>query len=152
MKKKLYFWPHGLTLFIVAFVLGMVIFFFYMQGQRTDLVTREYYKEQIAYQKRIEQIRRGQEIDSLLRRTLKPLEKQLVIEFDPVLFSQPLSGSIYLYRPSGSGYDRHWPLSIDASGRQVIDLKPLAPGLWRLKISLSQNGNDYYLEDRIDLP
>jgi hypothetical protein len=152
MNRRFYFWPHGLTLVIILFVLSLVAFFIYMQGHQTDLVTREYYKDQIAYQKRIEQIHHGQEIDSLIHRTFKPTEKELVIEFDPLLMDKPPVGSIYFYRPSESGYDREWSIAPDAGGRQILYLDQMAPGFWRLKIAFSRNGTDYYLEDRLDLP
>ena len=61
----------------------------------------------------------------------------------------PLTGSIQLYRPSAAEQDRKLALALDAAGTQSVDTLGLSDGLWRIRISWTANGADYFADEKV---
>jgi hypothetical protein len=133
----------GITIFVVLSVTMTVIF----MTQDVSLVSDHYYEKSLTYQ---------DEIDKQSR--TKSLDEQVQINFDgnaiSILFPNEYSiknksGEIYFYRPSNSSLDFRLPLQVSADGSQIISVKKLEKGLWRLKLNWEMDGNLYYNESAI---
>jgi nitrogen fixation protein FixH len=56
---------------------------------------------------------------------------------------------VHLYRPSAAGLDRQLALELDAAGVQALDASGLEPGLWRVKVTWSVGGQQYYFDQKV---
>jgi nitrogen fixation protein FixH len=59
------------------------------------------------------------------------------------------TGKVELYRPSAASLDQSVKLEVDGKGNQQIDVGKLQPGLWKVKVTWSVGGKDYYLDRKV---
>jgi len=148
MKEKS-FWPLGITLAFALFIAGTVALVFIAFRHKSDLVTPDYYEQEIKYQTRLDQLNRA-----------APLNEQVIVAFDDVArqicLSLPAShagpqtfGRVQLYRPSAAGLDRELKLKLDASGSQILDATALEPGFWKVRIHWVCREQDYFVDKGI---
>ena len=146
MKLKIS-WGNGIVIAFGVFMSVNVITAVYLMNQDVNLVSEDYYDEEIKYQQQIDRMERTSR-----------LEKKQIVSFDGSIFkikipksvlSKRLTGEIYFYRPSNSKSDIKIPLITDTSGVQVIPVERLEKGLWAIKVNWLSIGKEYFSEDRI---
>lgn len=142
-------WGHKVTLGFTAFVL--FIFFMVYKSMNTDfqLVTKEYYKEELAYQQVIDGTNRANELSNPVLVTQQ--DNQLQIQLPEEMKGKAISGSIWLYCPVDDKKDRKLVLAVDETGKQVIDAKTILPASYQLKITWKADDLTYYNEQRIEV-
>ncbi|HRI16018.1 MAG TPA: FixH family protein [Verrucomicrobiota bacterium] len=140
-------WPHGLAAFLSLFacaVAGMGIF---ATRHNQDLVSPDYYEQEIRYQEQIDRVTRTQALTDPVTVALSPDGRTLELRL-PVA----AQGTVQLYRPAEARLDREFPLALDAQGRQRLDLNPLKPGLWRARVQWQQGGQEFFRAANVILP
>ena len=128
----------------MAFILSMV---FRSCDYNVELVTEDYYAEELAYEKKMDKIRRTKKLERDITWSLKPGGLALQCPHPTVL-----SGEIKLVRPSRKDWDVVLPLDPNASGVQMIPSQDLHPGWYHLQIDWSKNDEEYFTEARIFIP
>ncbi len=114
--------------------------------QDISLVSKEYYKEELAYQEQIKRISNT----ALLER--KPVilitRKAMQVTFD---HTQAIEhGELRLYCPSNARMDR--TLTLGSNQQEFSqEISGLTAGMYRAKLYWSMSGKDYYLEEIINL-
>ncbi|SFB52882.1 FixH family protein [Algoriphagus aquimarinus] len=139
-------WGKGILLTIIGFValiMTLVVISVRMDG--IELVTENYYEEEIKYQDRIDQTNQASSLD------------KEVISYDAqnksVLLDLP-NGSeamLHLFRPSDSSLDQELAVSVTEIGKTSVSLLQLKSGYWRVKLSWNVDGVDYYEEKKITI-
>ena len=140
------FWPIGLTIVFVVFFLYLIGFITLSQLNKTDLVTEDYYEEEVAYQDQIERKERSKALDQSIKLNHNPSDQTIVLEFPSDFNAESITGSILFFRPSDAKQDQIHPIRLTTEGKQVIDIKKLSTGLWRVKIFWQAEGEEYYDE------
>ena len=140
-------WGHKITLAFSAFV--VFIFVMVYKAVKTDfqLVTKEYYKEELAYQEVIDGTNKANQLSTAVR--IQQADDQLIIQLPEEMKQQTVTGSIWLYCPSEDKNDRKVVLAVDEEGRQSISTKSIAAAGYLAKIRWQANGQTYYTEQRI---
>lgn len=140
-------WGHKITLAFSAFV--VFIFVMVYKAVKTDfqLVTKEYYKEELAYQEVIDGTNKANQLSTAVR--IQQADDQLIIQLPEEMKQQTVTGSIWLYCPSEDKNDRKLVLAVDEEGRQSISTKSIAAAGYLAKIRWQANGQSYYTEQRI---
>ncbi len=139
----------GIMITIAVFIsllVTVVIFSFY---QDVNLVTPEYYSDELAYQTAIDNIRRTRTLESDLSISVQPAQG-IVILVPKTLDHHNLSGRIQVYRPSDHRLDQ-WVDFNPVSGQQIIRVNEMVPGLWMVKIFWVMDGDHYYTESDVVL-
>ena len=136
-------WGHGITLSFVGFA-GFIIFMAVKSfDQNIDLVTEDYYRAELTYQERIDQIQqtkaKGMEV------TVQVSDDLLELTFPKA----PQQGEAHLYRPSDSQYDRHFKLISQET--MSFDRSGLLKGYYILKVQWEAEGETFYQEKGIML-
>ena len=137
-------WGHGV---IIAFILFATLIISLVVGsirQNVELVSPDYYAQEIRYQNRIEEIKNNQNLD-------KPAEiiaekEQVVIK----IFTANPIGNVVFFRPSDATKDFSLPLNVQENS-QIIPTQNLEKGLWRVKITWESDKKTYFHEQKIDL-
>jgi hypothetical protein len=149
MKSKRNLWPYGILLTFVLFISGTITLIVIACTNNADLVSRDYYEEEMRFQTQIDRLDRAQQLDAQAEVAYSADRKQIVITLPPGHSHGGTLGRIQLYRPSAAGLDRSIELKTDASGVQLVDAAKLQPGLWKVKVLWTANGTDYQIDQRI---
>lgn len=140
-------WGYSITLAYVVFIsiiLTMVISAFRVD---VNLVAKDYYKKEIAYQEEIDKMKNTRALTKEVRLALNEEAKELEI----YLPSAQAEGEIWVFRPNDYKQDLKIKLELDAQGKQVIPMSLLKEGHWRLKMDWQAEGQAYYWERKIQV-
>ena len=96
--------------------------------------------------------------DDRQARTL-PVQSEVKVAYDaaqqritvalPAAHAALARGKINFYRPSDAKLDREAKLLVNTVGEQVLDAKPLRPGLWKIRVQWTIGGEDYYFDQTV---
>lgn len=142
-------WGWGIAVFysvFVLFLIGNVVFSFF---QRTDLVTEDYYKEELAYQETIHKAERVKRLDGKL--DIAQGASTIAIQFPESVKGGKIVGDILLYRPSDAAADRKFKLTVNENNFHLIDTRQMAKGLWIMKMDWSVGDSTYYNEEKLTI-
>jgi hypothetical protein len=137
-------WGHKLTIGFMAF--ATMIIYLVVQSMHTkyDLVSKEYYKEELNYQQVIDGTSRANQLSS--RATVTQTNDQLIIELPAEMKQKAITGSLLFYSADNAQKDKTIPLQVDGNGMQTIDSRAFIPGNYTAKIRWESNGEQYYTE------
>jgi hypothetical protein len=141
-------WGLRIILLYTAFVGGMLFLVYKCTQQNIDLVSTDYYAQEIKYQEKIDRLNNSQDQDVRLD-VVYAAEKELIqITFPASSTTNNTTGEIVLFRPDNSKLDFKIPIDI-TDGIQNISTEKLSKGLWRVKSSWSTDDTPYYQEEKI---
>lgn len=141
-------WGTGIVISLIVFVIFSLTKTFYLMNQEVDLVTDDYYKKGLEYQKQIESEQRSIQLSNEIM--INSDGQYLTIIFPEYINGKIVNGEILLYRPSDSSLDLRIPLSLE-NQKQIIPVSSLKKGLWRIKINWNYNNVSYYKESALTL-
>jgi len=129
----------GFAVFILCLVIGA-------NRQKFDLVSKDYYEEEIAYQKVLDA---GKNQSALS----KPINihadaKCIVIEFPEEFRSKVLTGQVQFYAPVNAEWDRDFKLD-KQNNSFTVSRSSLHNTRYTIKISCMVDGKNYYQESEI---
>ena len=136
-------WARGIAVSYLVFAGGTVAFGLFALSEPVDLVHPEYYRESVKHQVQMERMRETGQLPQEEVYTLQLEGDQLIIEFTN---QAPAAGEVHLYRPSDGSLDRTVTVALDAAGRQHIDVGDLESGLWKVRVSWTAAGKEYFGE------
>ncbi len=131
----------GFVAIIVALVVGS-------SRQSCDLVSNDYYGEEIAYQKVIDASKNQSGLSEPM--AVHASAKAVVIDFPAEFKDKVFSGSVQFYSPVNSRWDRNFTLSKEGNS-VTIDRSKLENTRYMLKISCKVDGKNYYQESELYL-
>jgi hypothetical protein len=143
-------WPIAIIGFFAAAIAGGISFVVFCCMHPTDLVTSDYYEQEVRYQAQIEKISRTKEISVVATVDYDPGQKVITIKV-PQHHLPSLTGTIHLYRPSSAVLDQQLNLKPDPEGVQLVKAADLAPGLWKIKVNWSADGKGYLLDQKVKI-
>lgn len=146
-KKKLRnYWPFGIAIFLIGFVLVKVIVIITSTVQTRDLVTDDYYEKGLQHQQQIERAAHANELSSPVSVRFDRATNRLLMAFPKEIEPDEVVGRIILYRPSFAKMDRHFEIKLDSTGHQALDASSLPKGMWRAKVNWDVDKTGYYSE------
>jgi hypothetical protein len=137
-------WPWAVALAYGGFAATMIGLVIFSLHNPTDLVSKDYYAQELKHQQRIDSERRARDDAHPPLMRYDRNRNAFVVEFAS---HAPDTGKLTFYRPSDAKLDRTVPLGLDAAGKQVIAVTDLEPGLWRMRLEWTRNSEDYYMEE-----
>ncbi len=114
--------------------------------QDVELVSKDYYKEELAYQDQIQRLNNTEQLQH------KPVVKVIANNALQIEFNQTeeiLNGELNLFCPSNSKMDKYFKLLSTKDGSQLIALNGLNKGMYKAKLSWSMQGKEFYIEEII---
>ena len=140
-------WGIRIVILYLSFV-GLILTLVIMSSaQKVDLVSKDYYAQELKYQGKIDAIKNMNEVDSLFK--IEKLDDQLRILFPKSKISRSITGKINFFRPSDSALDYYESIVLDSSSRQTIELSKLQKGLYLLQVSFTDGQKEFYKEEPI---
>ncbi|MEZ2416128.1 FixH family protein [Muriicola sp. E247] len=136
-------WGTGIVLSFIGFIAFILFFVVRMSMDdraNHDLVTEEYYKKELSYQK---------EIDAMEVVSKLPYPPQLIrtdsgmtVRFPENMIPSKINGKVSLYRPSNKHLDFDFPISLSNTHLLIPD-KRLLDGRWDIDVSWDYEGETY---------
>ncbi|MBA6313465.1 FixH family protein [Cellulophaga baltica] len=142
-------WGTGVVIAFVCFISFILFFVIRMNMDdkaNHDLVTEEYYQEEIGYQKEIDAVKNANHNSKKI--SLQKTAEGLEISFPENLNNKEIKGTVSLYRPSNKHLDFDFPISLSDSHLLVPD-KRLLEGRWDIKISWKYQNEEYLHKEKI---
>ncbi|MGW9685190.1 FixH family protein [Flagellimonas sp. 2504JD1-5] len=142
-------WGTGIVIAFVVFITFILYFVVRMSTDNSanhDLVTEEYYKRELAYQKEIDASKSALDMDAKL--TITKSKKGITIFFPEKFDPKKITGTVSLYRPSNKHLDVDFPLSLSKTHLLIPDNR-LVDGRWDITVKWQYEGNNFLFKERL---
>lgn len=139
-------WGYKIAIFYTAFALFMIALVVKSFQQEHDLVTDNYYEEELKFQQQID--KQNLVADEGKQVAWKQEGNSLLLDFPA---GSAISGEIKLFRPSDASKDFSVDIQPDAEGKQQVDISKAAAGKYLLQIDWNEDGKAYFQENVIVL-
>jgi hypothetical protein len=139
-------WGKGILAVCIIFVIGVGVMVYISVNKNIDLVTKNYYEEEIKYQQQIDKINNSNNLKKQL--IMQQNDGSLVIIFPDDEY-RDIKGEISFYRPSDAKKDFKIPIILSGQNQQVIATNSLQKGLWKVQVNWNKSGVDYYNEEKL---
>lgn len=127
----------------VAMILCLVIA---ANRQHFDLVSKDYYEEEIAYQKVLDAGKNQSALSHPLN--IHANDKAVIIDFPDEFKSKTLTGDIQFYAPVNAEWDRNFKINAQDNSVSILRTS-LHNTRYTIKISCTVDGKCYYQESEI---
>jgi nitrogen fixation protein FixH len=139
-------WGTGIVLAFIGFISFIMFFVVRMNTDdraNHDLVTEEYYKQELSFQKEIDAEKEANALPTQLQ--LNRIEEGLQIIFPKEMDPTKIDGKVSLYRPSNKHLDFDLPVSL-SNAHLLIPDKRLLDGRWDITIRWTYDGKNYLVK------
>jgi len=137
-------WGHKIILVFTLFAVGMLTLVYKSMHAHVDMVTGDYYAEELQYQHVIDGRRNAEALSAPVN--ISQPGNMVEIQLPPEMRDKEVHGQLLFYRPSDSRKDIKVALAPDASGRQLVDRQHFITGPYRVKVQWEADHTAYFQE------
>jgi hypothetical protein len=142
-------WGHKLIGVFLVFA-GMMSWLVYQSvTTRFDLVSKEYYKDELQYQQVIDGTKRANQLSNKV--TIEQNGHHILLRLPNEMKQTAVTGSILFYCADDARKDKKMPLQVNTDAVQQIDARQFLFGNYTAKISWESHQQLYYAETRITI-
>jgi hypothetical protein len=142
-------WGTGIVLAFIGFISFIMYFIITMNldpKYSHDLVTEDYYGEELEYQNDINKLNNANNLSSHI--SYKKTAEGLLIEFPKDIDFKKITGKVFLYRPSNKQLDFDTAISLSKPYLLIPDNR-LVGGRWNISIDWQYNNQSYLYKEII---
>lgn len=139
-------WGNRLVVVFILFALLIGVLVYKAMNTKYELVSKDYYKDELRYQDRIDGRNNAARISSV---SVSQDAEAVLISLPSEMKRKKVEGEAWFYCKTDALKDRKITLLVDTSGRQVILKKKLAKGAYELKLNWQSGEEKYYTEQNI---
>ena len=142
-------WGTGIVLAFVGFISFIMYFVIRMNTEdRADheLVTKDYYKQELAYQQQIDAEKKAAELG--VRLAIEKTGEGLRVIFPEKFNPEKITGKVSLYRPSNRHLDVNFPISLSNTHLLIPDNR-LVDGRWDITIEWGYEGQIFLHKEKL---
>ena len=143
-------WGTGIVLAFLGFISFILYFVITMNVDdklNHDLVSEDYYGDELKYQNDIDKLENSNTLDTNI--SYEKTADGLLIKFPEDFNHLEITGNMFLYRPSNKQLDFDTAISLSNSNLLIPD-KRLVDGRWNIKIDWQYKGNNYLYKESIN--
>lgn len=141
-------WGWKIALLYSSFVALMLMLVIASSRQKFDLVSKDYYKDEIEFQKVIDANHNQQNLEGTM--VVHADDASVKIDFPQEFAGKDIKGNIVFYSAVDKEWDKSFPIS--ASGNTMaIDRTSLKQTTYKMKVAYTVDGKSYYKEHEINL-
>ena len=143
-------WGTGIVIAFVLFISFILYFVIKASTQEKynyDLVSEEYYKDELNYQSEIDKQNNAKELN--IKIALTKTKDGIEISFPEDYITESINGNVSLYRPSNQSLDFDIPFVLSMPSTLLIPDNKLVGGHWDIKIYWTKNNKDYLYKKEI---
>lgn len=147
MKK--FNWGWGIVLVCGCFVTLIFFLVFKTTQVKDDLVTPDYYAQELKFQGKIDQQRRTHQLAE--QPVWNVTGRQVQIKFPLAMLDRHIAAKVLFYKPSAAVQDFTVSCTPDSAGVCLINSEKFQPGIYLLKMDWNAAGVSYYNEGTIHI-
>lgn len=140
-------WGYGVAAVYSAFALATLGVVAFTMTQKVELVSHDYYAKEVAYERQIARERQTNALPDPVTCGVSADGQFIQVRFP----ASAARGTILLYRPSTSDLDQEFTIAPNADGTQNVATAKLPKGRWRVKVTWSLEGREFYNEFVVNL-
>lgn len=144
-------WPYAIIGWMLLFGTGMAAWVVVAVRNDPELVRADYYEQEIAYQQQIDRLSRTAAVRSEVSVAYDLAKAQVALRIPTAHLADKPTGTIHFYRPSNAKLDFKLPLTVDATGLQNVATTTLQAGLWKVRVSWTSGGYEYFHDQSLVL-
>lgn len=141
-------WGNKLILVFVAFAALIGTLVYKAMNTRFELVTKDYYKEELRYQQNIDGAKNAASLSPVV---LQQDSLGVTLVMPAEVTKSDITGQLLFYCSSDAAKDLALPLQVNANGEQHVSRQQLQQGQYRLKLRWQAAGQSYYTEKLIQV-
>ena len=139
-------WGYKIMFVYIAFVAGMGFLVLKASSQKFDLVTNDYYDQELKYQQVIDQAANSSRLSAPV--TIERNKGELKISFPNEMKRKKKLVDFYLYYAADAKKDFRRSFELDEN--EIVQALPVGmKGMYELKLSWEAEGVKYYFEQKL---
>jgi len=142
-------WGTSIVLVFIAFISFILFFIFRMSTDERanhDLVTEDYYRAELGFQKEIDD--QNNAAKNSVQLSIEQTEEGIIILFPLELDYSKITGTVSLYRPSNKKLDTDIDLNL-SSNQLLIPDKHLLDGRWDINVAWEYENETYLFKEKL---
>lgn len=139
-------WPVAIVAWFIVFGGFIAAFTVFAARQRMDLVSRDYYEQELQFQNRIDRLNRTVPFAGQVAVDYSAARRTVRVTLPAGHARRPVTGQIRLYRPADARSDQVVRLHLDPAGAQAVEVGRLPAGLWKIAVDWTVDGQDYGID------
>jgi len=145
-NQKHFSWGNILLLSFIAFMVLMAVMVYSAINTRFDLVSKDYYKDELRYQDKIDGVTNASTLSSI---EVSQNTDALLIQLPKEMKGLSVQGSLWLYCKTDARNDKKLSLNVNENASQSILKAKIQKGIYQLKINWNVGAKPYYIEKEI---
>ncbi|WP_299189326.1 FixH family protein [uncultured Aquimarina sp.] len=140
-------WGTAIVLVFIGFISFILFFVIRMNTDKKyehDLVTEDYYKQELAFQQEINAEKNAKALKNNI--VIEKVSEGLLIKFPEDINVENLSGTISLYRPSNKKLDFEVPITLQSS-EILVPKNQLIEGRWNITVNWEYENTSYLFRE-----
>jgi nitrogen fixation protein FixH len=142
-------WGVKITMLYAGFVLFIATMVSMSISQKVDLVSEDYYEQELQFQDKINLFDRTQALSNQLSWQVQ--NDKLTLDFPAQFRGKQTSGKVFFFRPSDAVLDKSMKIQADTLTTKSISIKTLKKGLYKIQINWEVENIQYYNEGFIQI-
>ena len=142
-------WSIRITALYLGFVALIVTLVIISSNNKEELVSKDYYAQELRFQEKIDATNNANSLVNGISHSID--ENNVIITLPTENMSSDLKGEVYFFCPSNSANDKTIPMAFDNNGKMFIQKNTLKQGAYKMKLSWSGNGKNYFKESVISI-
>lgn len=140
-------WGHKIIIVFILFAAGIITLVTKSMRTRIDMVTPDYYAEELKYQQVIDGRREAQLLSAPV--SINQSEQSIGVLFPAEMHGVALKGTVLFYRASDSRQDVSVPLKTDENGLMLVSKRSFQKGNYRVQLQWEADGKNYFQENLV---
>ncbi len=137
-----------ITILYLSFVGLILTLVFLSFGYDIELVSKDYYAQELKYQDKIDAINNANSLNGSIHHSLQ--RNNLVLSVDSTVYTNDFKGEVVFFRPSDFKKDVKMKLNF-INNTQIVDLKNFEKGVYKMQLSWSSNNKQFFKEEVINI-
>ncbi len=139
-------WGNKLVVVFVVFALFMGYMVYRALNTKYNLVSKDYYKEELRYQERIDRVKNAIALGDV---TIGQDATTIQIQLPKAHKGYAVKGEVFFYCITDATKDFKLPLQVDASAIQVVMKKQLQKAAYQVKLNWQVGKFAFYNEQKL---
>ena len=142
-------WSTGIIIAIISFICFIMFFVISMSTNKAyshDLVTEEYYKQELEYQNQMNKAQNANLLSENIKTEVNSAGLEVI--FPENLNFSEIKGKITLYRPSNEKLDFEVPINLE-SHKILLPKEKMLEGRWNIIIDWQYKAEKYFYKEEI---
>ena len=141
-------WGWKIALVYAGFAAMIICLVVASNNQKVDLVSKDYYKDEIAYQGVIDASKNESNLAGSL--SIHANTNEIIIEFPNDFNNKQLTGNVNLYSAANQDWDKDFAINVSGN-KMIVPRSHLHKTLYTLRVTYVVDGKNFYYETQIDL-